>query len=73
MKKLYFFEKGELYIVKESQELEKVFHNEKLPEAFSDYVNSDTESKSYLIGTKVIDEEDNKNKNSIQLQVYVIV
>ena len=50
-----------------------MFHNEKLPEAFSDYVNSDTERKSYLIGTKVIDEEDNKNKNSIQLQVYVIV
>lgn len=71
--KLYFFDKGELYIVKESKELEKVFYNEKLPVAFTDYVNSDTESKSYLIGPKVIDGGEKKNDNSIQLQVYVIV
>lgn len=71
--KLYFFDKGELYIVKESKELEKVFPNEKLPVAFTDYVNSDTESKSYLIGPKVIDGGEKKNDNSIQLHVYVIV
>ena len=70
--KLYFSEKGELYIVKESKKLEKVFYNEKLPEAFSDYVNSDTEGKTYLIGPKVIEEDEKKNKNSIQLQVYVV-
>ena len=49
-----------------------MFHNEKLPEAFSDYVNSDTEGKTYLIGPKVIEEDEKKNKNSIQLQVYVV-
>lgn len=70
---LYFCDEGKLYIIKESKELEKVFSNEKLPAAVTDYVNSDTESKSYLIGPKVLDEGEKAKGNSVELRVYVIV
>lgn len=53
--------------------MEKVFSNEKLPAAVTDYVNSDTESKSYLIGPKVPDEGEKAKGNSVELRVYVIV
>lgn len=70
---LYFCDEGKLYIIKESKELEKVFSNEKLPAAVTDYVNSDTESKSYLIGPKELDEGEKAKGNSVELWVYVIV
>ena len=69
----YFCDEGQLYIIRESKELEKVFSNEKLPAAVTDYVNSDTESKSYLIGPKVLDEGEKAKGNSVELRVYVIV